>query len=178
MRNRGQLYLGGSLVLFGLLILIANLLDINIWAVCGPTALILFGVWLIARPVLNVPGSGVNLNLFANINRVGEWQLKDEEIWMFVGDIRLDLTRAQIPLGETTLRVLGFVGDVDLLIPQGAGFSLQAMAIVNDAKIEGQKNYVRVLSPYQYTSDNYQAVEQKIRIETTFFVGDLTVNQL
>ena len=110
MRNQGQIFIGAVLVFLGLLYIISNVFHIDIGAICWPTALILLGVWLIWRPKLTLGGGAVNINPLCNIRRSGAWPVEPEEIWMFVGDVRLYFSQTEIPSGETAFRIFGFVG--------------------------------------------------------------------
>lgn len=177
MRNQGQLVFGLLLIAFGLMLLFSNLTGIDIWALCWPTALILVGVWLLFRPRLTLPGAHVNLRPFGDVRRYGVWQPQDEEIWMFVGDINLDYSRAEFPPGETVLRLTGFISDVDLLVPPELGLLVTSTAFLSSTKVLG-RNQDTFLVPYQYTSPNYLEAEHRLRVELTAFVTDLAVDQV
>ena len=175
MRNRGQIVVGGLLLLFGILLILSNVFHFDVSAVCWPTALILLGVWLLLRPRLS--GAGINISPLANIRRVGQWQMSNEEFWIFVGDIRIDLSQAEIPAGETMLRAFGFVGDIRLILPSDVGLSISSTAFVNDVKIQGRKQDY-FLAPFTYTSENYATAERKVHLENLFFVADLKITQI
>lgn len=177
MYNRGQLFIGIVLILAGLAFLIGNLFDVDVWALCWPLGLILLGVWLLVRPQLVSPGTTVRQRLLGDIRRDGVWQVTDEEIWIGLGDVELDATRADVPVGETTIRILGFIGDVDVFVPQGVGISVSSTAFVTDARVLGQKRE-GFLFPVRLTSDSYETAKRKVRLETTFFITDLRVKQL
>lgn len=172
MRNQGQILLGAVLVFFGLMYIISNVFHIDIGAICWPTALILLGVWLIWRPKLTLGGGAVNILPLCNIRRTGDWAVEPEEIWMFVGDIRLDFTQAEIPSGETAYRIFGFVGDINLVVPEDVHVSVSASAFLNDAKIFGNKQDT-FLTTLQYNSPEDSTQNRSIRLETFFFVCDL-----
>lgn len=177
MRHRSQLILGGFLLFFGLIFLLANLLDLDIWMLCWPVVLILVGVWLLFRPNIVLGGVPLRIRVLGNVKRYGEWQVRDEEIWMFVGDVRLDLTRAQIPPGETRIRVVGFVGDVDLLAPRDVGVGVVSSAFLTDANLWGQKEDA-FLTTVNRVSLGFESAERKVWLDTLFFVGDLDVDQV
>lgn len=172
MRNQGQILIGAVLVFLGLIYIISIVFKIDIGSICWPTALILLGVWLIWRPKLTLGGGAVNINPFCNIRRSGEWPVEPEEIWMFVGDVRLDFTQTPLPPGETAFRIFGFVGDINLVLPADAHISVSASAFLNDAKIFGKKQDT-FLTTLQYTSPDDPNTDRTIRLETFFFVCDL-----
>ena len=44
MRDKGQIIIGAVIVFVGLIFLIGNVLNVNVWAFCWPVGLILLGV--------------------------------------------------------------------------------------------------------------------------------------
>lgn len=177
MHNKWQVFIGTLIVLIGLMSLIGNVFDVDVGAFCWPIGLIALGVWLLLRPQLISSDMAIRLMPLGNVRRHGAWQVADEEIWIGVGDVRLDLTSADVPVGETKFRVFGFVGDVDLLVPENVGVSLSSMAFVTEAKVLGQRRQ-SFLTPVDYASDGYEMAERKVQLTTGFFVGDITVKQV
>jgi len=174
MRNQSQLFFGGFLILIGVLFLLGTLFQINAWALCWPTLLIVVGGLLLLRPVLAGPGQAVNFVLLGNVHRDSAWPVQNQEFWMGIGDVDLDFTRAEIPAGETHLRFYSFIGDVDMLVPETLGFALTANGFITDAKIAGNKED-SFLTPITYQSPNYTSAERKIKVELLSFITDLKI---
>jgi len=178
MQNRSLIILGTLIILWGIALVISNLLDINVWKVCFPTLLILAGIWLLAGPRLNLAlGTNVKIHPLADIRRTGAWVVGEEELWTFVGDTRLDFSEAEIPLGETRIRLVGFVGNIRLKVPQNLGYRIESMAFLNEARIEGVKKE-RFVSTLSETSENYGTEQRKIILEMLYFVADLRVERI
>ncbi len=176
MRNRWLILVGILFILWGLMSLISIVFHVNAGAFCLPVALIALGVWLLVRPRVIGPGTGFHLLLLGDLRRSGDWGVTNEEIWVGVGDLRLDMTQAEIPAGETTLHILGFVGDVELHLPPDVGVAVSSAAFVTDARILGQR-YETVFDTLHVTSEGYETATRKIRLEVTAFVADLRVEQ-
>ena len=176
MSKRLQMILGSLVLFFGLLLLIDNLFDISFWQFCWPIALILVGIFMLVGPRFRTAGSEINLRLFGVVKRSGNWDVANEEIWMFVGDIRLDLTEASFPGGETTIRVIGFVGDLDIIAPPEVGLSVAATGFLNSTKLYGRKQDT-FMSTLHHVSDGYSEAERKLHLEMLFFVNDLNIKQ-
>jgi predicted membrane protein len=175
MRNQTQIFFGGLLILLGILAILSNLLRVDFGAICWPTLFILLGAWIIVRPRFTPSGARLVIRPLAEINRSGAWTVTPEEMWTFVGDTKLDFREAEVPVGETMLRVYGFIGDVDVLIPQGMGLSVSSIAFVSDTRILGQKQESFIV-PVEYATQGYQEAERKIRLETMFFIMDLDID--
>ena len=176
MRNKGQLIVGLVIVLIGITLLVGNLFHFNLWDFFWPLVLIGLGVWMLLRPRTVRTGTKVQQRLLGDVRRSGEWQVTNEEFWILVGDLKLDMTAAQIPEGETLIRTYGFVGEVKLVVPEGVGVSISSTAFVTDAKVLGQKQDT-FLSTFRFSSDNYETAERKIRLESTSFVMDLKIRR-
>jgi hypothetical protein len=176
MRNQGQVFIGITIIVLGLVFLIGGLLNIDTGILCMPTVLILLGVWLLLRPWVAGPDTARRMALLGPVRRDGAWQVADEEIWLFVGDVNLDVTQAQIPLGETRIRVFAFVGTIRLIVPEGVGVAIASTAFVTDANMLGRKRESFLMTTY-ITSDGYETAERKIRLEPTFFVADVKVKR-
>jgi hypothetical protein len=178
MQNRNQMLIGSFFVLLGVAWFAASLLRISFWAVCFPMGLILLGVlFLVARPPLFGPTSEGGAHFVGDIARGGEWTVKNEEFYLFVGDMRLDMTRAQFPAGETTIYLNAFVADIDVNVPSDIAVSLSMTSFVADAELNGQR-VERFLSGVQLSTPDYAAAERKLRLVTTCFVGDVKVKMV
>jgi lia operon protein LiaF len=174
MQDRGRIYLGILIIGIGLVFLIGTVFRVNVWAFCFPLGLIGVGVWLLIRPSMVGPETAIRQKVLGDIRRDGAWDVVDEEIWIGVGDVRLDMTAASIPAGETKLRLFGFVSDVDLIVPEGVGLSVSSTAFLTEGKLFGEKRESFVV-PLQFESDDYELAERKIKLEAYFFVHELDV---
>jgi hypothetical protein len=175
MQNRNQLLVGSFFVLLGVAWFAASLLRISFWAVCFPMGLILLGVlFLVARPPLFGPTSEGGTHFVGDIVRGGEWTVKNEEFYLFVGDVRLDMSHAQFPSGETTIYLNAFVADIDVNVPSDIAVSLSSTSFVANAELNDQR-VERFLSGVQLSTPDYATAERKLRLVTTCFVGDVNV---
>jgi len=177
MRDKWHIYIGGAITLIGLMFLIGSIFKVDVGAFCFPVGLILLGVFLLLRPQLVGPDTSVQLRLLGDVRRSGNWQVAEEEIWIGVGNVKLDMTEADIPVGETRIRVFGFVGDVRLLVPEKVGVSVSSESFFTDARVLGRKRD-SFLAPMRFASENYETAERKVQLEMSYFVGNLRVGQV
>ena len=168
---------GIAIIVIGLLFLISALTGFNVWGLICPVALILIGVALIVRTRRADPGADFSVKVIGDIHRRDGQMLKSQEIWVGIADVDFFPAEADIPSGETRLRLLGFVGDIDLRIPEGVGLSIASLAFVTDAKILRDKTS-NIATPFEYTSPGYTEAERKIRLEATFFVADIKARRI
>ncbi|ANE48572.1 hypothetical protein SY83_22345 [Paenibacillus swuensis] len=104
------------------------------------------------------------------------WELEPLNISQFIGDTVLDLTKAQIPYGETRINVSSFIGDVKVLVPNDYEVGINAITssflgdtTVLDKRIGGLFKNTSAETP------SFKEAEKKIRLVTSTFIGDVTV---
>lgn len=176
MQNRGQALIGIFLLVLGIGFLLANVLQISLWAFCFPAGLIVLGVLLLVRPKVFNTSAASSWYLFGDVKRGSEWTPADEEFWLVFGDTKLDFTQAQLPVGETNIRINGFIGDVDVIVPADVGVQVSASGVFVDLRTPTDK-VDRFLSPANSASPNYAAAERRLHLSTTFLIGDIDVVQ-
>ncbi len=174
MTKRGQLILGSALFLLGVFAFIGAIFNVNWGLFCWPVFLVLLGVWLLFRPQFE--RSGTHILPISDVRRSGVWQVTNDAYWVGVGDLNLDFSQAEIPLGETVIQVNGFVGGLKVIMPPGLGLALNASGFLVDATIFGKKTS-QFFTPVEVRTPGYQTSERRVRLESVFFVNDLKVRQ-
>lgn len=177
MKNRGILVLAFILIASGILLLLSDLFQINAWAILFPLILIALGLWAIFRPKLGGENSNIDFTLLGDIRRRPTGVLNNKEYWLIIGDLDMDLTSVEIPAGETTIRVVGFVSDLNFILPTDAAISMTAGAIAVDAKIDGHKQE-GVFTPVHYETPGYAQAERRLRLDISMFVADVSLRSL
>ena len=177
MRNQGMALIGALLMIAGSLLLLGNLFHFDLWAMCFPLGLIALGVFVLVRPRMVAPDTRSHLAFIDELERSGPWTLTHEEHWAFVLDGTFDLTRADIPPGETLVRAVGFVNDVEIIAPADVGVALDLASFVTSLKVDGVEED-SFLAPVHWRSDGYKGLERRVRFELTQFVGDVRVRAI
>lgn len=174
MRSQGRILIGTLIIIAGVLLLLGAVFDINVGLFCFPVGLILLGIWLLFRPQMVGPETGFRVAFFGPVRRDGRWQVTDQEIWLAVGDVRLDLGEADIPSGVTDIRIFAFVADVRLLLPPGVGAAISSTSFVSDIKLFDRKRE-GIVAPVHMSSDGYDEAQRKVHLETVCFVAEVKV---
>lgn len=107
------------------------------------------------------------------------WELKPMNISHFIGDTTLDLTKAQIPYGETKLTISTFIGDVKVFLPSDVevGIDVVSSAFIGDAKILDRKDSGFFLNT-RVESRAYDECDKKVRLVVSTFIGDVKVTKV
>jgi lia operon protein LiaF len=175
--NKGTLIFGLGLIVLGLLVLVGNVTGIQTWAICWPSALILVGLWMVLRPQMIDSDVALQQKILGDFKRRGEWQVRNEEIWLGVGDIELDMTQADIPTGETKVSLFGFVNGIEVILPETVGALVRSTALMTHGEVLGREED-RFVGTLEVRTEDYEAAERKVHIEAVYFVADLKVRRL
>ncbi|MCL7451973.1 MAG: cell wall-active antibiotics response protein LiaF [Anaerolineae bacterium] len=176
MRTDGRIIIGIVIIAVGLVILVGNILDVDLGFLCMPAVLILLGLGLLLRPLLVSPGTAVRASVFGPVRRSGAWQVADEEIWLFVGDVNLDLSQADVPPGESVVRVFSLVNSIRVVVPEGVAVMVAPLAFLASANLFGKKRDI-FLGQSSLASEDYDSAEYKIQIQPACLVSDVRVRR-
>jgi lia operon protein LiaF len=107
------------------------------------------------------------------------WELKPMNISHFIGDTVLDLTKAQIPLGETRIHISSFIGDVKVFLPNDleVGVNVVSSAFIGDVSVLDRKEGGMFKNMNVETS-YFQETDKKIKLVVSTFIGDVRVTKV
>ncbi|WP_168122950.1 cell wall-active antibiotics response protein LiaF [Paenibacillus sp. HB172176] len=107
------------------------------------------------------------------------WELKPLNISHFIGDTVLDLTKAQIPYGETKICISSFIGDVKVYVPNDYEIGIQVVssAFIGDVKVLGQKEG-GLFTSVNTKSPMFSEADKKIKLVVSTFIGDTRVTKV
>lgn len=107
---------------------------------------------------------------------VYEWN--DINIQTAIGDTVVDLSYTVLPKGETVIFLRNFIGNLQVLIPYDVEVSVNHSSIAGKANVfqfEGNKMFNQSV---QFETEGYEKAEQRVKIFTSFIVGDLEVKRV
>ncbi len=126
-------------------------------------------------------GSTINKSVFiGDLNFGNEYfTLKPTNTSLFIGDTVLDLTKAQIPYGETRINISAFIGDVKVFVPNDSdlGVYVQTSSFIGDMSVLDQERS-GFMSSAGIESPFYREAGKRIRIHISVFIGDVKVNKV
>lgn len=107
------------------------------------------------------------------------WELRPMSISHFIGDSTIDLTKAQVPLGETRVYISSFIGDVKVFVPNDPSMGIQVISscLIGDVSVLDQKrgglfNQMSVQSP------SFSDAEKRVVLVVSSFIGDVRVTKV
>jgi len=105
------------------------------------------------------------------------WSAADAVVSTVVGDIALDLRRADLPPGETELTVLCWLGTIQVQVPHDVGVDVTAQAMVGSVDVL-DRTETGLVRDIHVTTEGYDRAERRIRLHLSTFVGELMVVQI
>lgn len=173
MRNRGMILLAILIIGLGVVLLIGNLFKLNFFAYCFPLGLIMLGMFVLFRPRTVEPGTHSRTVLLGDFEKTGPGTLTAEEYWGFIVDAKYDLTKLDIPSGETVIKGFSFIGEVEIFAPADIGVEINGSSLITEFKQAGEEEQSYILSPLNWKSDGYKMMERRVRFDLTQFIGDI-----
>lgn len=102
------------------------------------------------------------------------WAVDDAVISTVFGDISLDLRQAELPVGETQLTLLCWVGTILVRVPADVGLDVTAQTMVGSVEVLGRREegFVRDI---HVRTDGFDTRPKRLQMRLSTFVGELLV---
>ncbi len=105
------------------------------------------------------------------------WKVEPLDLWHGVADYRFDFSKAFIPEEDTPIKLSGWVGDIDIILPGDVAFSVIARSSVGDIDILGTTQ--EGVNPYvNYKTPDYDEAARKLSFDFDFKVLDLQIDRV
>ncbi len=102
------------------------------------------------------------------------WPLRDVRLSTLIGDIKIDLSKATIPEGETTIDLRALIGDIDVWAPPDLPVALDVQCAFVSVNRFGHKQDV-ILRRYSDAPAGYEAAPRRVRVHADLIFGDLNL---
>jgi predicted membrane protein len=175
MKNRTSVVIGAVLVVIGIFAIFNSIFHINLWNYIFPLLIIAFGVFIITRESSISENTKFIFKFIGEITKNGYWQVSSQEIWCFVGDMTFDFRQAEFPEGETEIKIIGFVTDIDVIKSDSAALKFNGNSFISSSKVNGDKQD-HFLSPFVFQDSEYTLTNKKVNLKVWSFVGEHKIN--
>jgi predicted membrane protein len=172
--RRSELIIGSIVLGLGIVLLLGEFFNIDVFGLLCPAGMIGLGVWFIYRTQKKPLESDLNIKFVGKVQFDPESPSQQSETWGFVLDSRLDFREINLQEGETTLRIGAFVNDIKAKIPVDIGFAVYSAGFMTESNIAGDKQQTFFM-PFSWQSNNYESSEKKINFKPTCFVSEINI---
>ncbi|MCH5585013.1 cell wall-active antibiotics response protein LiaF [Shimazuella sp. AN120528] len=172
------------------------LIDVNLWALLFSFALFYASYKLLWTKKEKKTGNEIdsnkedhNLHWEENFTKYDQafyrkFRLGDMQYELFdlhatneVQSIYLDLSRAIIPEGETSIILNGVAGRVYLYLPADLDVTISSSVVLGECEILGKKK-MGLHNPFQVTTEKYTEANRKVKISISFLLANVQVRYL
>lgn len=109
-------------------------------------------------------------------DHVYEWN--DINIQTGVGDSVVDLSYTVLPKGETVIFIRNFIGNVQIFVPYDYEVSIQHSVIMGSTTVFEYQESKMINQVFHLQTPEYEKAEQKVKIVTSVFLGDIEVKRI
>ncbi|APH66133.1 MULTISPECIES: LiaRS two-component regulatory system accessory protein LiaF [Bacillus] len=102
------------------------------------------------------------------------FDLNDLNVSGFIGDIKIDLSKAMIPEGESTIVISGVIGNVDIYVPSDLEVAVSSAVFIGDINLIGSKKSGLSTKVYAASSD-FSESKRRVKVSVSLFIGDVDV---
>jgi len=122
------------------------------------------------------PGVLHDRRFLGEIEMAGPMEAGPMHIETFIGEVRLDLTQAAFPDGETPIHVSTAIGEVRVLLPADVAASVRATSMLGQSEALGRTTGA-VMGDARAESDDYSGATRRVRVEAQSLIGEVAVRQ-
>ncbi|MSP22842.1 MAG: hypothetical protein EXR66_07510 [Dehalococcoidia bacterium] len=109
-----------------------------------------------------------------HVEAASDLRVQDGVISTVFGDITLDLRDAELPLGETELRLLSWIGTVTVRVPADVGLDVTAQSLLGSVRVLEERED-GLVNDIHVTTKGYQGRPQRLLMRLSTLVGEVTV---
>ena len=123
-----------------------------------------------------VPPVAVYNKGLGDIEMAGPMILGPSRYETFIGEVKLDLTQAVIPEGETAISVNTVLGEIRVLAPADVGVAVRVGTLLGSTEVLGRKGG-SVSADEMAVTDDYATASRRLRIEARTVLGDVAIRR-
>jgi lia operon protein LiaF len=107
------------------------------------------------------------------------WQVEPLSLSAMIGGYEFDFTVAYIPDRETEIRLSGWVGDIDILIPEDVAFMVRGGASITTIKIGDDDEQDGIgRNDIQYKTPNFDEAARRLVFDLDFKILDMRIDRV
>jgi lia operon protein LiaF len=109
--------------------------------------------------------------------REDPWVLESTDLSVAIAEVRIDLTKALLEQKDTVLNLQGVIGDIDVIVPEDVGLSVNASVLIGQIQVAGEKG-AGAVNRLVWRSPNFEIAEHRILLNISYAVADVNVKVL
>ena len=106
------------------------------------------------------------------------WSLEPITMYKTIGDYHIDLGKAFIPDGTTPIILSGWIGNVEILVPEDIPIRVSAEVSIGEITVLERYIDSSVGSKVEYESPSYKEAKKKIDFSISLSIGDVKIKKV
>jgi hypothetical protein len=92
-------------------------------------------------------------------------------------EVTVDLTAAQLPIGETRISAYTIFGNINVLVPYDVGIRITGLTSCSEVKVHGEEARNGFFDAGEYTSPNYQEATRRLHVEVATLFAAIKIRR-
>ncbi|MCI3920055.1 cell wall-active antibiotics response protein LiaF [Paenibacillus sp. TRM 82003] len=105
------------------------------------------------------------------------WTVRSSDVSVAIAEVKIDLTNALFEEPVTTLRLQGIIGDIDIVVPEDVGLTVNAQVAIGEIQVAGERG-AGLMNRLVWRSPNADAAEFRVHIDLSYAIADVDVKVL
>lgn len=93
------------------------------------------------------------------------------------GNVKVDLTGAPLPVGETHISAYSLFGDIEIFVPNDVGVRITGFSSLAELKLRGEKVGNGFFNVNEYRSDNYETASRRLHVEVASLFSAIKIRR-
>jgi predicted membrane protein len=101
--------------------------------------------------------------------------ITDHKAVALFGNVKVDLTGAPLPVGETHISAYSLFGDIEIFVPDDVGVRITGLSSLAELKMDGEKVGHGFFDVNEFRSDNYDQATRRLHVEVASFLSAIKI---
>ncbi|WP_368505506.1 cell wall-active antibiotics response protein LiaF [Alkalihalophilus sp. As8PL] len=106
-----------------------------------------------------------------------QFELRDVTIWSGLGTVKMDLSKAIIPEGESIIVIQGVIGEINVYVPDDLAVAVQASSLAGEMTIFHEK-HSGINQQINHAPMSYKQSKRRVKLVLSMVLGEVTVRKI
>ncbi|HSE97023.1 MAG TPA: cell wall-active antibiotics response protein LiaF, partial [Blastocatellia bacterium] len=118
------------------------------------------------------------LSLFRSVKLSNERRdVNGQTAMAFFGELKVDLTAAPLPEGETKISIYSIFGGTEIRVPEDVGVRITGLCMLGGVKVRRKQIASGIFDTQEYRSPNYEQATRRLHIDAVTVFAELKIKQ-
>jgi predicted membrane protein len=99
----------------------------------------------------------------------------EHKVMAALGNVKVDLTAAPLPVGETRISAYSLLGDIEIFVADDVGIRITGLSSLAELKVDGEKVGNGLFDVNEFRSGNYNQASRRLHIEVASLLSAIKI---